>query len=575
MASFDPIVTLKSLLRDELSSYQVIEECDKLRLIHHETQDLATKKYVLQIGLLEEILKDEGAFEKKYFEGLLSNAKANLQAKSRGEQGYRCFLRGCLFSGRRHRQYISHLRKIHTNEDRYICSFKMECKRCFSSIVDLEEHVKAEHFHTPQNLSQNKHSMALDISCKCSLISCGLKRFFSVRELISHMNNDHKMQPRSCIFENCKHYFNAGSESRKHFLTKHVKSNQLKLKICHMEPSIMHLAVSDASYDLQNESQEDGAFEVFENNVHEMEEDSDTDSEDVDDALLFKMSFCDFLNRLSNEKYVSVSTVNIIAKEYYQLSLKAVLRRDQVLKSALVAHSQLDQTTVDAIISDVAANDPFVSAQEDLLTEHRRQLFLSNHFKIVKPVEIVLNANEVRLGGKKDCFHYVPILESIKVLIEDESFNEAIAAQMNEIYDKRTTLRDVKDGGAYKENAYFQENPDAYSILLYSDAVELTNPLGAGRLKHKVVQVFWCLLDIPKQHRSQVDKLQLGLVFKEKLLKKYSLQQVFSRFVADLKILESIGIEVEKPVRRTIKAGILAYAADNLEVREFVRLIRN
>ena len=146
---------------------------------------------------------------------------------------------------------------------------------------------------------------------------------------------------------------------------------------------------------------------------------------------------------------------------------------------------------------------------------------------------------------------------------------------MNEIYDKRTTLRDVKDGGAFKENAYFQENPDAYSILLYSDAVELTNPLGAGRLKHKVVQVFWCLLDIPKQHRSQVDKLQLGLVFKEKLLKKYSLQQLFSRFVADLKILESIGIEVEKPVRRTIKAGILAYAADNLEVREFVRLIRN
>ena len=82
----------------------------------------------------------------------------------------------------------------------------------------------------------------------------------------------------------------------------------------------MHLAVSDASYDLQNESQEDGAFEVFENNIHEMEEDSDTDSEDVDDALLFKMSFCDFLNRLSNEKYVSVSTVNIIAKHQYDAS---------------------------------------------------------------------------------------------------------------------------------------------------------------------------------------------------------------------------------------------------------------
>ena len=101
--------------------------------------------------------------------------------------------------------------------------------------------------------------------------------------------------------------------------------------------------------------------------------------------------------------------------------------------------------------------------------------------------------------------------------------------------------------------------------MVYSDAVELTNPLGSGRLKHKIVQVFWSLCDLPKLHRSQIDKIQLGLVFKEKLLKKYSISKVFKRLIEDLQTLEDSGILVEKPVERTVKAGLLVYSADNLE----------
>ena len=67
-------------------------------------------------------------------------------------------------------------------------------------------------------------------------------------------------------------------------------------------------------------------------------------------------------------------------------------------------------------------------------------------------------------------------------------------------------------------------------------------------------------------HRSQIVKLQLCLVFKEKYLKKYGYQMIFGRLLDDLCLLEEEGILVYKPFQRTVKAGLLLYSADNLEV---------
>ena len=34
-------------------------------------------------------------------------------------------------------------------------------------------------------------------------------------------------------------------------------------------------------------------------------------------------------------------------------------------------------------------------------------------------------------------------------------------------------IKDLKDGSVFKQSEFFQENPEAYSIILYSDAVEI------------------------------------------------------------------------------------------------------
>ena len=87
-------------------------------------------------------------------------------------------------------------------------------------------------------------------------------------------------------------------------------------------------------------------------------------------------------------------------------------------------------------------------------------------------------------------------------------------------------LHDLKDGSLYNTDSYFQENPEAYAMILYSDGVEIKNPLGAARGVYKIVQVFYTLCEVDKSQRSQIDHLQLVMVFREKLLKNYSLKNI-------------------------------------------------
>ena len=69
------------------------------------------------------------------------------------------------------------------------------------------------------------------------------------------------------------------------------------------------------------------------------------------------------------------------------------------------------------------------------------------------------------------------------------------------------TFKDLMDGKVYQSNTYFVQNPDAYCAHFYSDSIELSNPLGAAKGKHKVNQVFYTIAQIPKEQRSRIDRM--------------------------------------------------------------------
>ena len=205
-----------------------------------------------------------------------------------------------------------------------------------------------------------------------------------------------------------------------------------------------------------------------------------------------------------------------------------------------------------------------MKAHNELNTEFKRKKFVQENFKYVAPVEICLNENEVRRGALKEVLHYIPVKESLKTLLEDRSLTQVFEQERDKSRKDDGVLRDFGDGSVFKESDFFKNNPGAYAGHIYSDAVELSNPLGAAKGRHKICQVFYTICQIPKSQRSQIDRIQLCLVVKEKLLKKYGYQVIFKDLLQDLKDLE-VGITVVYPTERVVQMGLLAYSADNLE----------
>lgn len=104
-------------------------------------------------------------------------------------------------------------------------------------------------------------------------------------------------------------------------------------------------------------------------------------------------------------------------------------------------------------------------------------------------------------------------------------------------------------------------------IELYSDAVTLTNPLAASSGKHKIINVYTTLADLPKALRSKTENKYLVLSVKEKDMKDHR-EEIYKPLLEDLLLLEA-GVRVGA---KTLKAGLLMHTGDNLEAHHLCGL---
>ena len=95
--------------------------------------------------------------------------------------------------------------------------------------------------------------------------------------------------------------------------------------------------------------------------------------------------------------------------------------------------------------------------------------------------------------------------------------------------------------------------------------MELSNPLGSAKGRHKLIQMFWTVLDLSSQYQSKIDTINLTIIVKENLVRKYGYAKIYQPLIDDLKTLEAEGVLVSYPFRRTIKASVLVHIGDNLE----------
>ena len=260
---------------------------------------------------------------------------------------------------------------------------------------------------------------------------------------------------------------------------------------------------------------------------------------------------------------IPVSTKTKCSTEYLQHYEKSNKVKEDKLKEVLTEVG-LSSDTINKVVTKMSHLDTFLNSQKYLRTEHRLNKFVSENFNYVPTQEIILNVKEVAWGKPKDCLHYVPIKDSLRALLEDGSY-QVVKVDIGINPAASDSLYDIQDVLSLKNNPFFKNNTTALPLILYSDALEIANPLGAARVMYKVVQVFWTIATIPKNQRSKIDRIQLAMVFKEKLVKKYGLNKIVEPLVSDLRTLETEGIEVRVPEVTKIKCGLACYLGDNLE----------
>lgn len=322
---------LSRLLRDDLDEFEVLNLGNKYSLNLANEESLSKQKYLLQKFILLQLLKVDTIFS-NYHSRLLKETESHLNLQA--PDVYLCCFVGCLHSSPRHRTYLQHLKAVHYNSEKLVCNFKKSCKREYPRISLLLEHVLGSHSVEPTVGRQVQEDIP------CNIVSCSGIKFRNVDELMTHFNVKHSNDERNCIFDNCSHRFSAGSKSRDHFRLKHKKTNLIKMKPQHLIDQGMEQIAMNEAFIIHAAGPDGGETVVDEeyygyNDVSLLENQLDNETSEEDHKKFFQLQHADFLNRLSNFKFIPANTVTQISEEYLQTSMKSKNLREKKLRAAL------------------------------------------------------------------------------------------------------------------------------------------------------------------------------------------------------------------------------------------------
>ena len=95
------------------------------------------------------------------------------------------------------------------------------------------------------------------------MMSCGGMKFKNTNLLLTHVNNYHIAEERSCVFDQCDYRFARGSRSRNHFLRQHTSVGNMELKSKHLVVQVSHVGTGSVVEAAMDESYIDFEEEIY------------------------------------------------------------------------------------------------------------------------------------------------------------------------------------------------------------------------------------------------------------------------------------------------------------------------
>lgn len=277
------------------------------------------------------------------------------------------------------------------------------------------------------------------------------------------------------------------------------------------------------------------------------------------------------LLKLESVHHVSVRCIDELVDDLHFIASSATRSsvRDIICAHFEKNNQTLDDSIVTSLAEELCVSNPLSTALSSggpLSSSFKRHQYYKEKFIVVDPVEYILEPKEKR------SYQYVPILESLIQILGKENIRDQVLIQAQE-QSSPQYYKSYCDGTVYKESSFFSED-GRIALVLYIDEVEICNPLGTSRKKHKITAVYWVFGNIPHMSRSTLNSVYLALLCKSVDIKRFGYDEVLAPLIKDLAILERDGVYIS-PVGQNVKGSVFCVVADNLGAHSISGLVES
>lgn len=265
---------------------------------------------------------------------------------------------------------------------------------------------------------------------------------------------------------------------------------------------------------------------------------------------------------LSTKHYASESLVQEVVNKVGDVFAKS----KDTFFSLINSDMNLSKTDMTRILKN------FETSSSDFSSAfHSESGFLRSSFCRKKHYQQTLNLNlpiEKPLfndnGEDSGChYSYIPFLDTVSVVLKDPETRRYF--ENTKIKNNGRMMFDINDGQIFKQNEIIKNNTNTVQVIIFQDAFELCNPIGASKTKFKMVAIYAVFLNLPTHLKTKYGNIRLVLLCLESYIKDFGWDKILKEFVNDLKIFETEGITlIIDGEYKTFKGLLIVVLGDNL-----------
>lgn len=224
--------------------------------------------------------------------------------------------------------------------------------------------------------------------------------------------------------------------------------------------------------------------------------------------------------------HVSRSAVQEIVEETNDILTASKSHCFQSVAEVLQKHNiSAENCLIQEIVESVFSSNPLLvttSAKGCLSTDYRRNLYFKQNFPFIEPVEYLHQQN------CKNTFVYVPLKAVLQNLLRRPDFVSALDFRQEHL---AGVFRSFQDSYYFKQSNTYTDTEKNITLALYIDEFEACNPLGTSRKIHKIVGVYWIVLNLPAKFRASLTSIQLAALGKSIDVRKFGYVKIFGTIV--------------------------------------------